>query len=238
LLPICHTSFVFIKTYKKMMNLQASAIICAYNEEKTILPLLKEVHDTQAFDEIIVINDGSEDKTGKLIKDFKTQYDIIEIHLQKNKGKGFAMAKAAKLSQNEYLVFIDADLSNFNKEHAHQLLYPILKGDADMVLGQASKTLIHNNINPFKSLSGQRSLRKTDLLAILKKMESVGYGVETLINGHFKAHDKKVKYVVLKNLFHPTKFQKEKPHIAIKSFMMEAYQIAVIAFSNIIMFTK
>jgi len=220
------------------MKLKSTAIICAYNEQKTIVNILDDVCKTHSFNEVIVINDGSKDNTGELIKEFKKTNHIIDVHFFKNEGKGFAMAKGAKLASYEYLVFIDADLSNFTAEHAHILLTPVLNGNADMVLGQPSETLIHSDINPFKSLSGQRALKKRDILPILKKMETVGYGVETLINMHFKAKNKVVKYVCLKNLVHPTKFQKTKPHKAIIEFIKEGCQIMATTFSNFDMAVK
>ncbi len=220
------------------MKLKSTAIICAYNEQYRIANILKDVCETHFFNEVIVINDGSKDKTGELIKEFKKTGDIIDVQLPKNKGKGFAMAKGAELASNEYLVFIDADLSNFTAEHANKLLRPVLNGKADMVLGQPSETLIHPDINPFKSLSGQRALKKIDILPILKKMETAGYGVETLINMHFKANKKVVEYVYLKNLVHPTKFQKTKPHKAIIEFIMEGCQIVATTFSNFNMAAK
>jgi len=204
------------------MKLQATAIICAYNEENTITNILEEVCKTNYFIEIIVINDGSTDNTSDLIKEFKKANEIIDIHSHKNEGKGFAMAIGAELANCKYLVFIDADLSNFTAEHAKRLLNPVVKGKVDMVLGQATKTLIPPGINPFKSLSGQRALKKIDILPILEKMKSARFGVETLINMQYRAANKIVRYVCLKNLVHPTKFQKTKPHMAIKEFVQEA----------------
>jgi len=214
------------------MKFQSTAIICAYNEQKTIANILKDVYETHSFHEVIVINDGSNDKTGELIKEFKKTSNILDVHLLKNRGKGFAMAKGAELASREYLVFIDADLSNFTTEHACELLTPVLSGKADMVIGQPSETLIHPDVNPFKNLAGQRALKKTDILSILQKMKTVGYGVETLINMHFKLNKKVVKHVYLKNLVHPSKFQKTKPHKAIIEFFMEGCQIVATTFSN------
>lgn len=220
------------------MKLESTAIICAYNEQETITNILEDVCKTQFFNEVIVINDGSIDKTGELIKELKKTNNIIYVHFLKNKGKGFAMAKGVELANFKYLVFIDADLSNFTIEHANNLLNPVLDGNADMVLGQPTKTLIPPRINPFKSLSGQRALKKIDILPILEKMEAVGYGVETLINLYFKANNKVVEYVYLKNLVHPTKFQKTKPHKAIMEFFLEGCQIVATTFSNTKMTAK
>ena len=214
------------------MNLQATAIICAYNEENTITNILKDVCEVHLFNEVIVINDGSEDNTDKHIKELKKTIDIKDVHLQTNRGKGFAMAKGVELASNEYLTFIDADLSNFTLIHARKLLNPVLTGKVDMVLGQPTETLIHPVINPFRKLSGQRALKKGDIMPIIEKMKSTRYGVETLINMHYKAGKKTVRYVNLKNLIHPTKFQKTKPHKAIKEFVQEACQIIATTFTN------
>lgn len=215
------------------MSLQTTAIICAYNEENTIETILKDVCDTNLFSEVIVINDGSLDKTGSRIIDLKRTEKFTDVHLRKNKGKGFAMANGAKIANTEILVFIDADLSNFTHSHANKLLTPVLSGKAEMVLGQPTKTLIPAEINPFKKLSGQRALKKKDILPLLEKMKTSGYGVETLINMHYKAENKKVEYITLKNLIHPSKFQKTKFPIAIKEFIIEGFQIIVTAFTNI-----
>jgi len=220
------------------MKLQTTAIICAYNEENTIENILRDVSKVVCFNEVIVINDGSKDKTGKRIEELKELITFTDVHLLKNRGKGFAMAKGTELAKGDYLVFIDADLSNFKNEHAEKLLYPVINNKADMVLGQPTNTLIPSNINPFKNLSGQRALKKRDIMPILKKMETAGYGVETLINMHFKANYKTVEYVSLENLTHPSKFQKAKPHKAIKEFIMEGCQIVTTMFSNLNMAAK
>lgn len=220
------------------MKSKTTAIICAYNEENTITNILKDVYELQLFNEVIIINDGSNDKTRKFIRELKKAINIKDVHLPSNMGKGFAMAKGVEISSSEYLVFIDADLSNFTRTHALGLLNPVLTGEADMVLGQPTKTLIHPSINPFKTLSGQRALKKKDIIPILKKMKTAGYGVETLINMHFKANNKTVNYVSLENLTHPTKFQKTKPYKAIKEFIMEGCQIIATMFSNLNMTVK
>jgi len=217
--------------------IKTAAIICAYNEQKTIVSLLKNVCDIPFFDEIIVINDGSQDTTGLLIKELKA-HTIRDIHSQENKGKGYAMAMGVELAKVEYLVFIDADLLNFTSVHANQLLSPLINGEADMVLGQATDTLINYKINPFKNLSGQRALKKKDILPILERMKPAGYGVETLINLHYKANHKVIKHVCLDKLVHPPKFGITKPHKALKKFIIEGCQILETILLNLDLTTK
>ena len=213
------------------MKVNATAIICAYNEEKTIRNILKEICDLILFSEVIIINDGSTDDTSNIILELKKTINIRDVHLPKNLGKGFAMAKGVEMASSEYIVFIDADLSNYTRNHALKLLNPVITGKADMVMGQATNTLIPPIINPFKKLSGQRAMRRRELLPILEKMKTVRFGAETLINMHFKTNNKMVNYVTLHNLVHPTKFHKTKPHIAIKEFILEGWQIIATASS-------
>lgn len=214
------------------MNSAASAIICAFNEEKTIKTILTSIHETHSFEEIIVINDGSTDQTGKIIMQLSRQIEILYLHLPENMGKGYAMAKGVEMAQSKILVFIDADLSGFTSIHANQLLSPLFNGTAFMVLGQATKTLIHSKINPFKKLSGQRATYKNDLIPVLDQMKYSRYGVETIINIHYKTNHLKVEYVNLDNLYHPTKFQKTSAVQAIREYLAEGRQIAKILIGN------
>lgn len=218
---------------------EISAIICAFNEESTIENVLKAVTDSNLFNEIIVVNDGSTDNTLKNIKEIKKSVDITDIHLPENKGKGYAMALGVERASSEIIVFCDADLSGLKKNHFQQLINPIIGNEADMVLGQATETLINYNINPFKSFTGERALLKQDVLTILEEMRTSKFGVETLINLHYQAQEKKVKYVMLEGLKHPTKFDKASTKSkAIKEFVLEGHQIALALFNNFNSITK
>lgn len=220
------------------MNERVSAIICAFNEEKTIKSIIRNISVIPNIYEIIVINDGSLDSTGQLIKNIKTEVALTDIHIEDNKGKGFAMAKGIEMSTCEYLLFIDADITNFTITHAHQLLNPLIEGKTNMVLGQPGKTLFGYKYNPFKKLTGQRSLRKTDILPIVAKMKNSRFGVETLINMYYKANRKKVENICLEKLVHPTKFQKTNPARAITEFISEGAQILRTVFLNVDILVK
>jgi glycosyltransferase involved in cell wall biosynthesis len=215
-----------------------AAIICAFNEEKTI----KEVTATACdyfFDEIIVVNDGSTDRTADILAELSGLPRLKCITLPENKGKGYAMATGVENSTSEIIVFIDADLSNLKEEHFEQLLTPIFNNECDMVLGQATETLINYKFNPFKSFTGERAMLKKDIMPILEEMKTSKFGVETLINLYFQAHEKSVKYTMLEGLKHPTKFDKANGKSqAIKEFVLEGHQIALAAFNSFNLLTK
>ncbi len=205
--------------------MRISAIMCAYNEESTIKEVVLSLSETRIFDEIIVVNDGSTDKTKQVIAECKKSFNFLDIHLPKNMGKGFAMATGIENSTGDIIVFLDADLSNLTEEHLAQLITPVLNNEADMVLGQPTNTAIQSNINPFKFFAGQRALLKFDILPILDKMKESRFGVETLINIYYKSKSKKIILVDLVGLIHPIKYQKTTFLKATKQFLFEAKEI-------------
>ncbi|MBE9481627.1 MAG: glycosyltransferase, partial [Bacteroidetes bacterium] len=159
-------------------------------------------------------------------------HNLKYISLSENKGKGYAMATGVKNSIGEIITFIDADLSNLTEEHFSQLVTPVFSKDVDMVLGQPSETVVNYAVNPFKVLTGERTVLKSDILPILEEIKTSRFGVETLINLYYKANGKKVKYISLNGLKHPTKFQKTTVINATKQFAAEGHEIAITLFKN------
>ncbi len=215
----------------------ATAIICAYNEEKTIRDVVITACG-YSFNEVIVVNDGSTDRTDILLRAMLQYFSFKYIVLSENKGKGYAMAYGVENASNEIIVFIDADLSYLRDDHLFELVMPLVHKEADMILGQATETLIDYSVNPFKSFTGERSVFKKDILPLVDKMKNSRFGVETLINLYYQAEGKKVKYVMLGGLKHPTKFDKVSKQQAIKEFVKEGCQIALTAFKNFDLITS
>jgi len=215
---------------------KVSAIICAYNEENTIKEVLISVAESGLFDEVIVVNDGSTDKTQAIIEDYKKSYCIVDIHLPENKGKGYAMALGVEKSISEIIVFIDADLTKSSavqlKGPLNLMIEPIREGEADMVLGQPYVTILNYKVNPFKSLTGERSVKREDILPIVNKMKDSDFGVETLINLYYQASGKVVKYILLPELDHLSKFSKVSTLSAAKQYMKESQEIAYSTIKN------
>jgi glycosyltransferase involved in cell wall biosynthesis len=212
---------------------KVSAIICAYNEEKTIENVIRSVSQAQIVTEIIVVNDGSNDKTKEIIESLKSKIPLKAIHFDENKGKGYAMATGVENADGEIITFIDADISGLSDTHLKQLVNPLIRNEADMVLGFPTKTMINYKINPYKHYTGERSLFKTELEPLLNKIKYSEYGVEWLINQHFKENKKNVLKIYLEGLQHFSKYEKNKSFLkATKEILSEHLNILKTAVKN------
>lgn len=218
--------------------MKTSIIVCTYNEEKTISDVIAACCKYNPDSEIMVVDDGSTDGTENILTALAKEYSFRYEKLSANKGKSWAMVHGVEKSTNELILFFDADVSDIRKEHFDNLLKPILDNNADMVLGQPSETLIDYRINPFKSLTGERALLKKDILPILDNIRDIRFGVETFINLYFQAQGKRIKYVLMEGLKHPTKYEKTTPITATKEFISEGREIAITLLDNYDLITR
>ncbi|MEM0473332.1 MAG: glycosyltransferase family 2 protein [Candidatus Aenigmatarchaeota archaeon] len=112
-------------------------MIPAYNEEKTIASVIREIPrkiEGISKVEILVINDGSTDKTVEVAR--KAGADRI-VSNRKNMGLGFSFKKGLNEALNmdaDVVVNIDAD-GQYNAKEIAKLVRPIIDGKADIVLG-------------------------------------------------------------------------------------------------------
>jgi len=181
----------------QMNAIRISVMIPAYNEEKNIEDILTRTKATLTTlklpYEIIVVDDGSTDKTGSLAR----RKEVTVIRMRKNRGKGFALRKAFQHAAGDILITMDADGSHRPEEIPH-LVTPLLNG-ADVATGarfngkmeKGSTKRLHilgNNIfnliimvltrkRVTDSQTGFRAFKKRVIEEI--KLFSKGYEVET-----------------------------------------------------------
>ena len=128
--------------------MKLSIVIPVFNEEKTIGEILKKVLKVELpaglEKEIIIIDDGSTDKTLKNLKsqilDLKSDKNVKLIKNKINRGKGAAVRRGIKNASGDILVIQDADLE-YNPEDYKKLLRPILENKAKVVYGSRLKEL-------------------------------------------------------------------------------------------------
>ncbi len=99
-----------------MTSPELSIVIPAYNEETLIVSTLDGLKTylsarSEQY-EIIVVDDGSQDKTVMCIEDWK-KINGVNLHLfinEQNMGKGFSIQRGVMESRGRFIIFIDADL--------------------------------------------------------------------------------------------------------------------------------
>lgn len=99
-----------------MSKIYLSVIIPAYNEEKRISRTIEDIGNylkNQNFEsEIIIVSDGSTDKTVEIVKSFSNKFKNLKIiDYKENKGKGFGVREGILKAQGEFRIFTDADNS-------------------------------------------------------------------------------------------------------------------------------
>ena len=212
--------------------MKTSAIICVYNEEKTLVDVIISASKSEIVNEIVVVNDGSTDNTKKIIEDLKNKIEITDIHFKKNKGKGYAMAVGVENATNEIIAFIDADQTNIISGYIDQIVNPLLKKECDMVLGYSTVNILNQDVNPLKILTGERAVYKKDITPILCKMKESRFGVETLLYFYFISIGKTIEFIRLIGLKHKDKYKKASFKKATTNYINEGWEIAYTAMKN------
>ncbi len=112
---------------------QVSFIVPVYNEAATIGELLARVDALELDKQIVVVDDGSTDGTGRVLDDWQDRENVVVIRKQ-NGGKGSAIRVALPYLDREITVIQDADLE-YDPAEVPTLIEPIARGAADVVFG-------------------------------------------------------------------------------------------------------
>lgn len=116
-----------------------SIVIPAYNEEKRLADALEKIwsylQEKNLDSEIIVVDDGSTDKTADIAKRFEKMHEgCFLIRNDENRGKGFSFRRGFLNSSGNFVLLTDADLSTPIEEYEH-LMGISRRGDYDVVFG-------------------------------------------------------------------------------------------------------
>lgn len=126
------------------------AVIPVYNEEKFIENTIKNMKKIELIDEIVVVDDGSLDRTQEIV----SKLGVTFIRLDKNRGKGYAINTAIERVNFEYLVLIDGDLGRTSDE-AIKLILPAIKNEADVIIARFKKPKKKGGFGLVKNLANK-----------------------------------------------------------------------------------
>lgn len=121
-----------------MPEIHLSVIIPAYNEERRLPKTLEDIDKylrKQNYDyEILVVNDGSKDKTVKVAESLASKIKNLKVTgYKKNQGKGYAVRFGMLAALGDYRLFTDAD--NSTSIDQIEKIWPWLAEEFDIVIG-------------------------------------------------------------------------------------------------------
>jgi glycosyltransferase involved in cell wall biosynthesis len=130
-----------------MKFLKLSIIIPVFNERNTVTSVVEKVmaQDVPLDKEIIIVNDGSTDGSGEIIRVLEQRYagKIKSLHTESMQGKGSAIRSALPLCGGDIILIQDSDLE-YDIGDYPALLQPLLDSKADVVFGSRFKGSIKN----------------------------------------------------------------------------------------------
>lgn len=185
--------------------MKASAVVPAYNEEKTIAGVIEPLLKAPCLGEVIVVSDGSTDSTAEVA--LRAGAQVVE--LKDNLGKGGAMIEGVGRTVYPVILFVDADLIGLTPDHVQDLVLPVLHDEADMTVGIFGKgrraTDLAQQIAPF--LSGQRAVKR-QVLERISNLEASRFGIEVVLTRYVYEQNLRVRDVLLPDLSHLMKEEK------------------------------
>ncbi|MGV3558360.1 glycosyltransferase family 2 protein [Larkinella arboricola] len=116
-----------------------SVVICVYNEEGNIFPMIEQIERALiGYDfEIVYVNDGSSDRTLAELKSVHNDR-LVVVDLQTNYGQSLALAAGIDVAKGQYIVTMDGDLQN-DPADIPMMLRLAEEGDYDLVAGIRAK---------------------------------------------------------------------------------------------------
>lgn len=182
------------------------AVVPAYNEAATIAGVVRPLLAADAFDEVVVVDDGSADATASIAEDAGARV----VRTPSNCGKGGAMLHGVRTAceADEVIAFFDADLIGLKPRHVERLLDGIELG-YDMVCGLRDKGPVQNVLQLGYSpvITGERVMRRWVLDALPLSCWS-GFSIETAMNDVVHRQGGKTALVILPGVTMRTKSQK------------------------------
>jgi glycosyltransferase involved in cell wall biosynthesis len=188
--------------------LRTTAVIAAYNEEGTIADVLRALTTSAFIDEVIVVSDGSHDRTVEISRTFE---GVKTIALHHNHGKGFAMAVGVANATNDILFFCDGDMYNVTEDHIAALILPVVRGESDMNIGVRNRgglaNFFHLKLKCGPVLSGIRVMKR-EVFETVPPQYQARFKIEAALNCFCAGAGYRQQQTIIYNLRHVLKESK------------------------------
>lgn len=177
-----------------MKHTSCTCLIPLYNEQEGVIAVIEKLADIQYFDEIILIDDGSQDNSLSIIQEFIKTHEYTHIRVisyAENKGKTHAIRTGLQEVKTKYIFMFDSDLKWVKK---NEIIYTIehMYNHPEVSMGILRRIGAKWHVKMLYReliLSGQRMLSTEDLKKIFEhKFEK--YQLEVAINTFMEKNKK------------------------------------------------
>lgn len=213
-------------TNPKTKPISVSAIVPAYNEEKNIVYILRILKTISELTEIIVVDDGSSDRTAILASNLP---GVRVITNTKNMGKTRSVIAGIKVAKNDAILMVDADLVGLESGHIQELIDTYKLGMDMVILDYGNQEFyLRKIIRSFPALSGVRIISKKEFGKI-KFTTRDRFELENRINKHYLDNQLSVIVINGDTVHTPHKYEKYSFH---KGIYLEARALREIFLSE------
>ncbi len=190
----------------------------AYNEESRIGTVLRAVCGHPLIDEIIVVDDGSKDRTEDVVKKFEGAQLIVH---EKNKGKSQTVADGIVRSKGDIIFLLDADLIGLTSKNISDLVEPVLSGKADISISlRKNSPWIFRKIG-LDFISGERVFSRKLVQNHLNEMQKLPhFGLEVYLNKLAIKNKYRIKIIFWGNVISLWPHKKSGLLLGLKSFFL------------------
>ena len=175
-----------------------TAILPFYNEQKTLLIVVKALLATEHLSQIILVNDGSRDGSVRLLRRYlKVHPDprVEFIDSKLNHGKAAAVGRGLDAAQHDLILLYDADMQYAKAELIDQMIEDFwAHNDQLLIAALTDKPFIFKN-KLLDYTSGERMFYKAVLMPYRHLLnDRLGYGLEVLINHIHRKRGIRISY--------------------------------------------
>lgn len=205
------------------MKQYVSAVIPAFNEEATVAEVVREVALSPAVAEVIVVDDGSHDRT----KEAAHEAGARVITLPKNEGKASAMAHGVRTAHHDVILFADADIHGLTAEKISRIVEPVLSGQYAMFVGIRKRRshFLNRFLRVAPVLGGERAITK-ELWNSIPRLYKKGFQIEIAMNYYTKRFGKRMGFRLMPGVRQTIK---EKKHGLFRGLFERLKMIADVA---------
>ncbi len=180
------------------------AVVPAFNEEQTIGDVVCTLVDSHFFADVVVVSDGSTDKTAERAR----QAGARVFECKQNRGKGAAMRYGVRETRAPLIFFCDADLIGLTRDHMRTLLTPVQSRALAMCVGLRDRGRIGIWLSKYLPIIGGERVLRREIFEAIPDRYLQGYRSELAMNACCKAFGLKMGTRPLPGLSIRRKMQK------------------------------